>query len=214
MTARRPLSMTLYEPPGKTFHGPGRQPFAHTHLLSRKEPLVKKQIVLTAVAKDRPGLINRVSSLIRSNGGNIELQRSIKLAGEFAIIALFSLKEGIAAEDVLATIGRIEDGNLNISARLANTSENEEGPRAILIVEGADRPGIVEALSLFLVEQGFNVESMDYTVVNAPFHGTPLFNANLKMLAPPDLQVQQLRKKMVDLERDLDIQLLVRYPVA
>jgi len=50
----------------------------------------KSHLVLTAVGPDRPGLVNRISSLIHEASANLEDSRMAILGGEFALLVLVS----------------------------------------------------------------------------------------------------------------------------
>ena len=54
--------------------------------------------VLTAVGRDRPGLVEKISSLLLGAGANLEDSRMAILGGEFALILLFSGTDQAVAE--------------------------------------------------------------------------------------------------------------------
>jgi glycine cleavage system transcriptional repressor len=49
---------------------------------------VNRNIVLTAIGADRPGLVEEVSEFVLARGGSIEDSRMANLQGQFAIITL------------------------------------------------------------------------------------------------------------------------------
>ena len=52
------------------------------------------KILITAIGIDRPGLVNRITSTINDNNGNIDNSKMIKINNQFAIIIDFSLSRG------------------------------------------------------------------------------------------------------------------------
>jgi len=78
------------------------------------------QMVLTAVGPDRPGIVQAISSAIYESGANIEDSRMAVLAGDFALIVLFSGSPD-SVEKVRAEV-RLED------AAKADVLEKALGP--------------------------------------------------------------------------------------
>src|SRR3989338_8612797 len=64
----------------RAFHGRKTDPY----------PVMKKFLVISAIGKDRPGIVNELSKVIVDNGCNIEDSRMTVLGGEFALIVLIS----------------------------------------------------------------------------------------------------------------------------
>ena len=48
-----------------------------------------KRIIITAIGKDAPGLVNKITSIINQNNGNIENSKMIKIKNQFAMIIDF-----------------------------------------------------------------------------------------------------------------------------
>lgn len=49
-----------------------------------------QQLVVTASGPDRPGIVARLSKRVLDCGGNVELSRMARLAGEFSILMLIT----------------------------------------------------------------------------------------------------------------------------
>ena len=58
------------------------------------------RIIITAIGIDRPGLVNKITSIINQNKGNIENSKMIKIDNQFAIIMDFKTIEDI---DIIKT---------------------------------------------------------------------------------------------------------------
>ena len=54
-----------------------------------------KKIIITAIGKDSPGLVNKITSVINHNNGNIENSKMIKIKNQFALILDFYLAENL-----------------------------------------------------------------------------------------------------------------------
>ena len=170
------------------------------------------QVIVSAIGKDRPGIVHTISSAILERGGNITVQRSVKLGGEFALIVMFSVDLDGGAETLLAELSALGDGQLQVSARLTEAeAEPAEGVRE-LKVTGADQPGIINTLTLFLLEHGMNIQAMDYTTANGPFTAAPLFNASIRISLTEGGTFDKMREDLRVVEQDLNIDVEIEDP--
>ena len=176
---------------------------------------MKRYIVISAVGKDQPGLVNRISHEIKAAGGNVEMQRSILMADEYALLILFSLP-GDASEAIKRLTG-LSGQDLTVNAREAVTGAagRPAGARlAELEASGADQPGIIDALTLLLFKQGINIESLDFDTECAPFTGDHLFRMQARLALPPAVKLEQLREQLRDMEQRYNFDILFRCPVG
>ena len=178
---------------------------------------MKRYIVLSGGGNDRVGIVNRIAHGIAAAGGNIELQRSANLAGEFALIMLVSIDEDKA--DIDSTVERLSQlstADFPVTIRRAFELDEESSGGLIqgeLTAEGADQPGIIDAVTLFLVQKNINIAAMDYDVVNAPMTGTDLLQMRARLSVPNDVDVSRIEEDVEDLERRLGIRIEIRIPV-
>jgi glycine cleavage system transcriptional repressor len=177
---------------------------------------MKKYIVVSALGKDRPGFVNGVTSRIRQLGGNIELQRSTRMADEYALIILLSIADGPGrVPEVLRALSELRTGDTVVNAREALTpsSGGAGAGNAELVASGADQPGIIDAVTLALFQDHINIESMDYDTESAPMTGEHLFRLQARLAMPQGLDVARLREKLRDMERQYNFDVILRYPV-
>ena len=157
----------------------------------------RRYVVFTAVGPDRPGLVNELSSLIRTAGANLEDSRMAVLGGEFAIILLIS---GSAdAIERSKQIGAQVESELKLRCILKETSRvaapNDYLPYRIQ-VSGADRPGIVQAIAAILAGRGINVASLESRLTYAPESGTPMFVLEAELRVPSKIVLSELRSQL------------------
>ena len=74
-----------------------------------------------------------------------------------------------------------------------------------------DHPGIVHKLSQILSRHGINIESMETKTYFAPMSGTPLFQLEASLAVPVQTNINQLRARLADVQRDenIDIEIAV-----
>ncbi len=167
-------------------------------------------VVLTAVGPDHPGLVNSLSSLIADAGANIEDSRMAILGGEFAVILLISGSAG--AVERTKEIGARIERELDLRCILKETAP--AGPPSDYLpyridVSGADRPGIVQAITSILAGRGINVASLESRLTHAPFSATPMFVLEASLQVPSKIALSELRSQLTATcdEENLDFRL-------
>ena len=166
-------------------------------------------VVLTAVGPDRPGLVNTLASLIRDAGASIEDSRMAILGGEFAVILLISGSPGAVVR--AKEIGARVESELDLRCILKETSPappSDYLPYRIE-VDGADRPGIVQAIAAILAGRGINVASLESRLTLAPFSATPMFVLEASLQVPSKTVLSELRSELTATceEENLDFRL-------
>lgn len=156
---------------------------------------MRKQLVLTASGRDRPGILEELTALIVRFSGNIEASRMARMGGDFAMLMFISAPEE-TIDRLGAAFGELEDARFDIQTRLSVVREGPEdtGTRACAItVLGADHLGIIHQVARYLSQQGINIETMSTEVGAAPMSGTPLFTMSAVVRLPSTLSVDDLR---------------------
>ena len=69
-----------------------------------------KRIIITAIGSDAPGLVNKITSIINQNNGNIENSKMIKIKDQFAMIVDFSILENL--DSIKSELNNIKDLNI------------------------------------------------------------------------------------------------------
>jgi glycine cleavage system transcriptional repressor len=122
------------------------------------------EFAVTAVGPDRPGIVAAVAAALHERGGNIEDSAMTILGGHFAIVLLVAAT-GSADElrDALRTA--TADLGLTISVSAAGAERRPAEPTHLLSVYGADKPGIVAAVTAELADQGANITDLETQVI-------------------------------------------------
>lgn len=159
----------------------------------------KTYLVISALGKDHPGIVNQISKAVLEHGCNIEDSRMTVLGGEFAAILLVEGKWNTLAkvENSLPELER-QLGMTIISKR---TGERAAGgnllPYAVDVIS-MDHPGIVNNLAGFFAERKINIEDMSTTTYSAAHTGTPMFSVHMTVGIPADLHIAGLREEFMD----------------
>jgi glycine cleavage system transcriptional repressor len=142
------------------------------------------QIWLTAIGRDRPGIVARIARALLEHGLNIEDSQMRILGGRFAMMLLLRGEpdEQRLVKDLLAA-GR-ELGLDYIYVHPIGEAETE-APEAthVLSVYGGDHPGIVAAVAAALAELGVNITDLQTRLAGE------VYVMLLELVIPPGTEV-------------------------
>lgn len=116
---------------------------------------------MTVLGHDQPGIIASVTNALAELGGNLEDSTMTLLRGHFAMTLIVSTEA--SEQDVeRALAGVTADRGLVVSvAEVPSEPEHEPaGGDYVLTVHGADRPGIVSAVTAVVAEAGGNITDL------------------------------------------------------
>src|SRR5262245_54576546 len=123
---------------------------------------MEKWIVLTAVGRDRPGIVAAVTRALLDLGCNLGETSMTRLRNEFAMILLVQLAAPLDTETARSSLAAVAaEMDLTINIRGLHEEEvqavGSNGVGYILRLYGADRPGIVSAVTELLAREDFNI---------------------------------------------------------
>lgn len=162
-----------------------------------------KQLVITIVGDDRPGIVESLAAVVADHGGNWLSSSMSNLAGQFAGIIEISVKKD--QREALATaIGELPD--LQVHSVIGGTpTEVGENPMAELEVVGVDQPGIVRSLTEILKTEGVNLLQFASWTEPAPNSGDQLFRAVAEFEVTSAVDLESLKAKLEDMAEDLAV---------
>jgi glycine cleavage system regulatory protein len=160
-------------------------------------------IVLTVVADDQPGIVEDLSDVLATHGGNWTESSMMTLAGKFAGILLAEVPED-RADSFLRVLDSLEAGGMQIIAQRSDTPARPEGTREHEIeLVGQDHPGIVHDITEVLAAHGVNVQELETTVQSASMSGERLFIAHARISVPESIPLERLREELEKLANEL-----------
>ncbi len=165
--------------------------------MSQQQPATQF-LVISALGRDRPGIISQLTQPIGEAGGNILDSRMTILGGEFAVLMLV---EGgwDALAKLEAMLPKLEEKlDLTLGAKRTEGRSRSEGlPYAVNVI-ALDNPGIVNRLTGFFSARNINIQDLYTDSYRAPHTGTPMFSANMTVHIPPDVHIARLRDEFLD----------------
>jgi len=157
-------------------------------------------IVISAVGSDRTGVVQDLSKVILSCGGNIEESRMTTLGSEFAMLLLVSGN--------WATLNKLEQGlnklgdgkNLSVSIRQtgAKMPTGDRMPYAVDIVS-LDQQGIVFNLANFFASRDIEIADVITRSYAAAHTGSPMFAVQMAINVPAEVNISQLREEFLEI---------------
>ena len=162
-------------------------------------PAKNSHLVISALGKDRPGIVDTLARAIYELDCNISDSRMTVLGGEFAILLL--------VDGPWNRLAKLEDQVPELQDRLDLTittrQTGERSPEANLLpyavdVVALDHPGIVYSLASFFSDRQINIEDMVTSSYAAAHTGTPMFSVRMSIGIPANIHIAGLRDEFMD----------------
>jgi len=124
-----------------------------------------KDYVLTVMSLDRIGIVAGITRSIFDLGGNIDAISQTVMRGYFTIIVTVRF-EGDVSKSALAEAVRSSGapGELEVSVKERAVLDPKpvvrDGDRFVLTIMGADKKGIIKAISSYLASRNINIEDL------------------------------------------------------
>jgi glycine cleavage system transcriptional repressor len=167
---------------------------------------MSKNLVISALGNDKPGIVNELSKAVLDQGGNITESRMTVLGGEFAMMLMVTGTQ----ECIDNIVSKLEETGKNLNLTLiaketqAQESDQKRLPYQITVVS-MDHPGIVHNISDFLSSRNLNIEEIDTNTYPAAHTGTPMFSLDMIISVPADNSVRELRDEFITFCDDLNL---------
>jgi glycine cleavage system transcriptional repressor len=163
-------------------------------------------IVLSAIGTDRTGVVQDITEVILSCGGNIEESRMATLGSEFAMLMLVSGN--------WHTLTRLQNGldklsqgdDLTVAIRKTGVKEAKQTrmPYAVDVVS-LDQQGIVFNLANFFASRDVEIADVATRRYSAAHTGAPMFAVQMAINVPSTFPISQLRDEFLELSDKLNL---------
>ncbi|HCT79825.1 MAG TPA: amino acid-binding protein [Micromonosporaceae bacterium] len=159
------------------------------------------ELAVTVIGPDRPGIVAEVAEALARLGANLTDSTMTRLRGHFAM-TLICTSESSVAEVEAALQGM---SGLIVTVGDVGSDEpvvNEGGPY-LLSLHGADRLGIVAAVTRAVAEQDGNITDLSTRLIG------PLY-VLLAEVYLPSAKVEELTKRLAELTDELGVDISLR----
>lgn len=162
-------------------------------------------LAVTVLGHDRPGIVADTTRALAALGGNLEDSTMTLLRGHFAMLLLV---------DTPASPGDVHSALAALTADGRLTADVREVPEAgapvargaafVLSVHGADRPGIVSALTSVVAVAGANVTDLTTRLSG------DLYVLLAEVSVPPEVDVEGLARELAAAADELGVDVSLR----
>ena len=168
---------------------------------------MNKNIILSVIGPDKPGIVSDISELIKNCTGNIDKSRMIRLGDFFTIMVLISIDKKYISK-LESKLNDYSNYKISIHESDNNSDESVDENRQIIHLNGIDDEGLVYKITNELAELNINIEELETNISNAPMSGLKLFSLIAK-ISHPKLDYDILKEKMDALASELDVNILL-----
>jgi glycine cleavage system transcriptional repressor len=145
-----------------------------------------RHFALSAVGRDRPGIVAAMSEVLLHHSANIEDSQMSILRGHFAMMLVVAVPEDADAAilgEELAEAGRTLDLEAVALSALEEVDPASE-PEAshVVTVYGVDHPGIVHAVTRALADRGVDITDLTTRVVGED--AEPIYALMMEVAVP------------------------------
>ena len=176
---------------------------------------MKTYFILSAMGKDRPGIVADVSEVIYECGGNIEDSSMSLLRNHFALLLLFSTEREEVNQKLPSGLKSLE-GEKNLTIFYSPITLEEAHPRGWeqterykITTSGVDHAGIVFKVCRLLADRKINIVDMETRRVLSAESGTLIFEMEIDVEIPKSVSEQGVREGLHRLANELVIDLVL-----
>lgn len=173
---------------------------------------MKSWYALSAIGRDRPGIVADLAELIYECDCNLEDSSMTILGSEFAVLLLLSSAGPDAEQRLSAECKRLEwEKRLTVFFR---PLEGEPVPYATrararrynLQAIGVDRAGIVAKIARCLADHAVTIAEMTTQSRPEPESGTPIYIMRMELDVPQQADIATLGRRLQDIGEDLQVE--------
>ncbi|MFB9885004.1 glycine cleavage system protein R [Balneatrix alpica] len=165
--------------------------------------------ILSVMAEDRPGLLERIARCVQNHQGNWEESSLARLAGRFAGIIRITLPESQGDALRHALLDLVEYG-LQVQIQPGSSQPLPNRRKVFLDLLGQDQPGIVKEITTILAALEVNIEKLDTQVESGSMSGELMFRALARLSVPDELDLDVLKSNLEAIANDLMVDISLR----
>jgi glycine cleavage system transcriptional repressor len=159
------------------------------------------ELAVTVIGRDRPGIVADVAEVLSGLGANLTDSTMTRLRGHFTMTLVCSTSTG--AEQVEAELAELDDLVITVRDVGADEETAAEGVPYVLSLHGADRLGIVAAVTRAVAVAGGNITDLSTRLIG------PLYLMIAEVDLPPS-HVESLNARLAAIGDDLGVEISLR----
>jgi glycine cleavage system transcriptional repressor len=171
------------------------------------------QFALSAIGRDRPGIVAEVTRALLGHSLNITDSQMAVLSGHFTMMLIVTAPDGtdldLVHEELAGTRERLSLDALSLSPLGDAEAGGVPAPSHIVTVYGVDHPGIVHAVSARLAAREVNVTDLETRLVGEGGQAG-LYAMVLEVALPAGVDPEALRAMLEDVGAEQGVEVTVR----
>ncbi len=166
---------------------------------------------LSAIGKDRTGIVCSVSKVLFELGCNIEDSTMTLLGGQFAVILLLSCPEN---SDMAKIKSKLKSSLKNLDLAVSVNEVDNSGKDKkicgdyVIAVYGADKSGIVYNISKYLADNKINITDVQ-TKISGKAKNGKVYIMLLEVVVPKSLNIEEFKHYLQHLAQELNVEIFV-----
>ncbi|TQV77487.1 glycine cleavage system protein R [Aliikangiella marina] len=156
---------------------------------------MQNHLVISAIAPNRPGIANEITSLVTKCGCNI-LESKMKSMGDTFSLILMAAGEWNSIAKLEHTLPS-KASSMQMTTMMQRTEIQQPKPELPYRVKifSLDNPGITQEITHFFTDNGINIQEMSCNTYPAQHTGAMVGATKLTVSIPTSLQVSKIREK-------------------
>ena len=173
---------------------------------------MNKQMIISIMSHDRPGIIAGVTGAIYRLGGDVADLNQTVLCGYLTMILSVSFDDEVTREDVMAAISHIKtESKFEVSIKELTNGEKAMANQTpdetyILTVQGPNKAGIVHGVSQLCFERNINILDLATTLKNDQY--TMALQLDLKNCSRTG---RELRKELEEYSKNSGLNITMQH---
>jgi len=168
---------------------------------------MQNHLVISAIAPNRPGIANEITSLVTHCGCNIQETKMKSMGNTFSLVLMASGEWNAIAklEHVMPT--RAHSMGMTTMLKRVELAETENlGLPYRVKFFSSDNLGIANEITAFFAERNVNIEQMSCDTFLAQHTNAPIAEIKLTISVPVDTKLSSLRSDFNDfcIQQNLD----------
>jgi glycine cleavage system transcriptional repressor len=171
-----------------------------------------RHFAVSAVGRDRPGIVAEVSRVLLDHGANIEDSQMGILRGHFTMMLIVSAPGDVASglrEDLARAARTLDLETISVS-EVAELDEPLPPPSHVVSVYGADHPGIVHAVASALADRDVNITDLRTRLLDAESGAAPVYVLIMEVAIPPGLELAGVETALGRVAHEQSVEVNVR----
>jgi glycine cleavage system transcriptional repressor len=170
---------------------------------------MKKMLSLSAIGKDKTGIVSSISEILFKLGCNIEDSTMTLLSGQFAVILLLDCPKNSDISKIKRSLNSLMK-KLGLSYSVTEVDKPKTNKKNfgdyVIAVYGSDRVGIVYNVSKYLADKKINITDVQTKVSGKK---DKVYIMLLEVNIPKALKIEIVKQNLKQLAKELNVEIFV-----